>query len=560
MLVLLLICCYLFVTTVSFGLLTMRLAGKLWHDKGASPLFSADILSIIGLVTIGTLLNYYSLFFKTGGLVPHGIVLAVVITTLVSFRSDWKNLMGIGGNRKKIIENGLLALPVIISILFYAVQYSRLDDTGLYHAQSIQWIEKYRCVPGLGNLHFRLAFNSSFFVLSAFYGFSFLLGQTCYSLNPYLCVLFAVSVLVHLRKSMVSGNHRLLFILLFLFVAYYSVFEVYVSSPSPDLIAAIMLFYIFLLVIREERSFFSTGTLLAMALVTSFLLTIKLSQMPVLFFLGYFFLNKELRLSQRILLPLLAPAVVLLPWLIRNVVLSGYLAYPLPGLDLFSFDWKIPAASVTAVKNWIRSWAIMPGQTPENVFRLSPGEWLPVWFHRLPGFYRFSLAVCFLSPVIVAAARIRKKDKLGRELVTFWSVCFAGLVFWFATAPDIRFAYGFILFCVAIPLAAFTGLLGRVRPKTLTGGVLAFVVLFGLVHAISPQLRTSPEKLVEHLWRPEPLKEARTVEKKARNLTVSVPAVGNMCYNAAIPCTPYFNPDLELRGTRLDDGFRIAAR
>ena len=40
-------------------------------------------------------------------------------------------------------------------------------DTGLYHLSAIQWAEAYRAVPGLGNLHYRLAYNSSHFLYGA---------------------------------------------------------------------------------------------------------------------------------------------------------------------------------------------------------------------------------------------------------------------------------------------------------------------------------------------------------------------------------------------------------
>src|SRR5688500_16524798 len=40
-------------------------------------------------------------------------------------------------------------------------------DTGFYHAQAVRWINEYPAVPGLANLHGRLAFNSSWFVWGA---------------------------------------------------------------------------------------------------------------------------------------------------------------------------------------------------------------------------------------------------------------------------------------------------------------------------------------------------------------------------------------------------------
>ncbi len=46
-------------------------------------------------------------------------------------------------------------------------------DTLGYHAQTIQWIEKYKAVPGLVHLHFRFGLQGLWFVDCALFGFSF---------------------------------------------------------------------------------------------------------------------------------------------------------------------------------------------------------------------------------------------------------------------------------------------------------------------------------------------------------------------------------------------------
>ena len=82
-------------------------------------------------------------------------------------------------------------------ILFFVFAYGASTgiihyDTGLYHAQSIRWIEEYGVVPGLGNLHTRLAYNSASFCLSALYSFAFLGGQSYHCVAGFLAFLLAV--------------------------------------------------------------------------------------------------------------------------------------------------------------------------------------------------------------------------------------------------------------------------------------------------------------------------------------------------------------------------------
>lgn len=61
-------------------------------------------------------------------------------------------------------------------------------DSDLYHAQSIRWIEEYGVVPGLGNLHERFAYNSSFFALSALFSMKFLCGTSMHTMSGFFCV------------------------------------------------------------------------------------------------------------------------------------------------------------------------------------------------------------------------------------------------------------------------------------------------------------------------------------------------------------------------------------
>lgn len=86
---------------------------------------------------------------------------------------------------------------ILILVLFFLFAYGTASglehyDTGLYHAQSIRWIEEYGIVPGLGNLHSRLAYNSAAFSLSALYSMVFLTGRSFHCCTGYFAFLLAV--------------------------------------------------------------------------------------------------------------------------------------------------------------------------------------------------------------------------------------------------------------------------------------------------------------------------------------------------------------------------------
>ena len=70
--------------------------------------------------------------------------------------------------------------------------------------------------------------------------------------------------------------------------------------------------------------------------------------------------------------------LVALPFLVRNVIISGYLLYPYPQIDLFSVDWKMLESVATFDKREIIVW----GRAVKDVKRYQETilEWLPEWY------------------------------------------------------------------------------------------------------------------------------------------------------------------------------------
>jgi hypothetical protein len=71
----------------------------------------------------------------------------------------------IGQRRTWAALAGLLLAAILLSNR--AIGAPAIHDTGLYHVPTVRWIETYPVVPGLGNLHDRLAFNSAYLLYAA---------------------------------------------------------------------------------------------------------------------------------------------------------------------------------------------------------------------------------------------------------------------------------------------------------------------------------------------------------------------------------------------------------
>ena len=267
----------------------------------------------------------------------------------------------------------LLVIVCVVAVLENATHKPANPDTGIYHAQAIRWIETYPAVPGLGNLHTRLAFNSSWLVINALFSFVYLDVLSFHLLGSVFFVVFLGYCFEGLFRF-ISGNTDVSDVIrIFLIPISFWVFASEISSPGTDLPSALLIWIILLEFLRFLENGDEVYPLQAELLLglSVFVLTVKLSSAPILligiYMLWWKFKQRDLKsLSAVVGIGVL----VLLPWLARNVVLSGYLVYPRPELDFFNVDWKIPFKIAAAEKDVIMAWARIPGRETREVLQM----------------------------------------------------------------------------------------------------------------------------------------------------------------------------------------------
>ena len=105
-------------------------------------------------------------------------------------KKDWLGYMH--AIKEKLTGGRILFLILLFLVFSYGASRGYLHfDSGLYHAQAIRWIEEYGVVPGLANLHCRLAYNSSVFTLTALYSMSFVMGQSFHAVAGFMAMVLA---------------------------------------------------------------------------------------------------------------------------------------------------------------------------------------------------------------------------------------------------------------------------------------------------------------------------------------------------------------------------------
>jgi hypothetical protein len=441
-------------------------------------------------------------------------------------------------------------------------------DTGLYGATAIRWATTYPVVPGLANLHGRLGYHSSVFLCMA------ALNQGVW--RDQVHHLFVGLIIAGLLAYIVPAYFRLLrgastspadwFFWILLVPAMFWTADAQIVGSMTDVpataacfAAAALLFHSLSKKSAEqdctpnddsnaELKIVVSMTLFALAVVFKLSTVVIAGLGWIIAFIQLWSLNsKSGKCTQLIPASLVLSAAILLPWVAWGLVQSGYPFYPKALLGIPA-DWQVPSV----VANWetaaIRSWARMPHA---RLCETQGFYWIGAWVR---GNLRNREGL--EAPILIATAGglawiialVRRRRTGARQVLWLLIPSLAGCFFWFLQAPDPRFGEAAI-WTTAATLGTF-GVISLVRDKEQKR---RRIVLLGLA-AISAwclyprtlwRVSGRPLLAVNSFLR---LPVAKVVPRQTLSgLMVYVPAEGDQCWDAPLPCTPYFNKTLRLR-------------
>ncbi len=560
MLATLLVWLYTFFLSYVYGFLVL----KTLRIKGDFPAF--PLIVIIGLVVVTTLASFFSLFFQTG-LFANLLLLAGAIGAIATRSIPLPR-------RRPVFLIPLIMLFLALLIVLENATHRPLNpDTNIYHAQAIRWIESFPAVPGLGNLHGRLAYNSAWFVGNALFSLSFV-GLGSFHLTA--SALF-ISVLLYFWggfDQIARGAYTPSALIKVLFFPLaFSLLGADISSPGTDLPVSLLLWLMAVLWVEQteqERPFHP----LLIVVLAAFVVTVKLSAAPVLLFIPILFittrhtktteiLKKDFSVISVVKSFLSEPfskfagcaALVLIPFLARNIILSGYLLYPFPSIDIFrgdAFDWKVPLERVVGEQMSVLAWGRFPRLEAARVLAMPFDEWFPKWLADQTLNRRLIFGAALLSPLAVLPGLL-----IARRYWLGWLIFYAGTIFWLFSAPDFRFGYGFLIGTILLALAPwFPSVLKRVvfAPARVSAVIALLITAYlGLAMAASFEARTFANRLLL----PAGYDRVATQSCDLANGTVFCAKAYDACSYNAFPCVPSPRPKVELRDApNLRDGFR----
>ena len=350
-----------------YALICVGLGAWLPRTKSANP-DPADFL-LAGLATLLALLQLWH-FFAPINVIPYItlILLGIVLSSTVLGKSTFLSLLNTP--RWAAITFALIALWLANHATGPNAEY----DAGLYHLQAIKWTENFRIVPGLANLHMRFGFSSTLTLLAAFLDQGLWQGNASHIENGFLLAALAAMILRAATRTLNATTDladRLLLFTAPLLTDW--ALDIQASSYSTDIGAAVLTViaaYYFLRTFApesRERNGLLTTLLAASAIA---------AKGSTLFLCAPMIAITLILLRKHSLRPAIAAALILLPWTVRETILTGYPLYPSAALS-FPVDWRMPIQKVEWLRHTLLNWA--------RWFSYDDTQghtWIPTWLHE----------------------------------------------------------------------------------------------------------------------------------------------------------------------------------
>lgn len=564
------------------------------------PLSHAHSLTGIvttGIVALTVYAEYFSLFAGVGGECHVMMLIGLGICVLCSRRTR-KMLIKKAMRLKDLAKSptGLVLLGLVLFLAFYTSRGNFHTDTGIYHAAAIRWNEEYGTVLGQANIDLHYGYNSAYLLFCSLFTFSWIPGfgatapgggtLALHTTTGFLAALYLSYACRRLRfflarKSHLADAARIALII------YVFTNATGLMSPATDYGTLLVSGYLVCAwldiyendQISQHRALYTPmphiyeyGLLSMLAL---FAVSMKLS-CAAMFLLVLYPLAVLIRKRawRHILQFVLLGVLIFLPFLIRNVILTGWLFYPFEAIDLFDVAWKVPYEYSKVDSDQIKVW----GRCLYDVSKADLGilEWLPIWWEGQSDYGQMLLYGMMLSPflfLVDLALMLGRGERPRMDLVLHIVSLYVSVLLWFMTAPFIRYGLTFLLVLPILPVFLFIdlcagGTKGRISmlkvPGVFLAGGLLVCCCAWIDHYANDDLSFVKQHMTEPYYITQKAFDTRdedtvTIENAEGTSSMEIYTAGDDSVNSyyAFPgtCYDFMTERSRMLGDSIKDGF-----
>ncbi|MBF0593872.1 MAG: hypothetical protein HQL22_02770 [Candidatus Omnitrophica bacterium] len=446
-------------------------------------------------------------------------------------------------------------------------------DHGLYYLQQMIWAKSFPLVVGLANLQERLGFFDGFFLYATMMDVSPWVPGFRLSVSLLMLVLLAQSIrgiVAFVELGAAVGVRQIYYALLLPPVLVKISLGFTVNSAATDsainILSMVSFGYFLDLLSRHSRDEEPWQNMFVITLISAAGIVIKGSFLAILLgvvtvsFLIWMRGKKRSLFGQQVVRNSIVVAIVaaVIPFLIRNILVTGYVFYPFPHLSL-PVDWRVPYNEVNLTYQWVLSFSRVVFGSPQEV--LKDASWIGPWFIKM--MHEWTAVVIPGSLFILAgivlwtrAVMLKAFTPVLKMWVIFSVTVVVSLLVWFLSSPSLRF-------------------MGMLLPVLASGGVAMLLVTFDLVKPVRVVsvlvlgllivVMAINGKWVKPATDPRYFYAFPKVEttpfKTDSGLVTYTPVKDGQCWNSSILCSAQNKPGLMLRCSdgNVRCGFKDAA-
>lgn len=322
---------YIVFTTITIGFYTNKLL-KLNNR-------SLIVNSIIGLFVVTILATVWALF---GRLHCEFHIFLLCITSYLFHKFKKQICLSFLVFLKEIskleVHLKIITSTVTVLIIAQCASIPYVLDNESYYIQSIKWINEYGLVKGLGNLHLFLAQTSGWHILQSALNFSFLYDNFN-DISGYCLLLGNIFSILKLNEYYKKKEIETLVIGLLPLGNLF--FFQFISAPSPDIAIYILSYIIFYLFLKHYRNLTIEHFNLIVIFVL-FSIFIKTTAIILLSFPILLLLTNFKKLINKLFPSILVSLVILMLFILKNSIVSGYPFFPILNFNFLKTDYQIP--------------------------------------------------------------------------------------------------------------------------------------------------------------------------------------------------------------------------
>ncbi len=434
---------YFISSTYAIGYLNLFWLNKFVFKQNNQVLNKHSSIIYLGISLITVLVICFNFFMPIQWHIHIVLLTAIVGFVLCHYNALIDFLKNIRGqfNNAPFFAKVLFIIFVLVTLFRASGPITNLDSGG-YHLPTIKWLEDYKIIKGIGNIHNRYAFNYGCSGIYALFGFKWLFGHTIHAINGVLIILTSTFLLFTNYKWQWLNIAKI--ICLF--------FVINMSNASSNLnvdfaVASLCIFVSFNLAayLFENKKFDALHCTILIIIAFAVIL-FKLSYLVILF-LFIPFLSNLLKHKSLLILVLACGLFFFIPQIFRFYYLSGYLIFPMVTAKVNSPIWQMSAAWVTQQSEGIYKWVFLKSANEPLTFV----EMFPRWiqFLKQKNTSDIPLILALLSSVFLHIKFASSSVRAYKQSIAFITIHILFILFWWYIGPDPRFATGYFLPIIA---------------------------------------------------------------------------------------------------------------